>query len=119
MAVGGYAGVPGLHAELEQTGRERLAALISDDDRRALQVKTVLVTFEAIGPAIVEYARNEKIDLIVMGTHGRRGLSRLVMGSVADKVVRTAPCPVLTVRHPEREFVLPDVPDEAATAARP
>jgi len=44
----------------------------------------------------------------VMGTHGRGALAHLVMGSVAERVVRLAPCPVLTVRHPEREFVQPD-----------
>jgi universal stress protein A len=47
---------------------------------------------------IVEVAEEEKSDLIVMTTHGRTGLSHLVMGSVAEKVVRTAQCPVLTVR---------------------
>jgi nucleotide-binding universal stress UspA family protein len=46
--------------------------------------------------------------LIVLGTHGRGGMTHLLMGSVADRVVRTAPCPVLTVRTPEHEFVLPD-----------
>jgi nucleotide-binding universal stress UspA family protein len=47
---------------------------------------------------IVEVAEAEKVDLIVMATHGRTGLSHLVMGSVAERVVRTAPCPVLTIR---------------------
>ena len=47
---------------------------------------------------IVKYARDRGIDLIVMGTHGRGGMSHLLLGSVADKVVRTAPCPVMTVR---------------------
>jgi universal stress protein A len=47
---------------------------------------------------IVEVAEEEKADLIVMTTHGRTGLSHLVMGSVAEKIVRTAPCPVLTMR---------------------
>lgn len=42
-----------------------------------------------------------------MGTHGRTGLAHVLMGSVAEKVVRMAPCPVLTVKHPEREFVDP------------
>jgi universal stress protein A len=48
---------------------------------------------------IVEVAEAEKIDLIVMVTHGRTGFSHLFMGSVAERVVRTAPCPVLTI-HP-------------------
>jgi universal stress protein A len=47
---------------------------------------------------VVEVAEEEKSDLIVMTTHGRTGLSHLVMGSVSEKIVRTAPCPVLTIR---------------------
>jgi nucleotide-binding universal stress UspA family protein len=50
---------------------------------------------------IVSQAREVGADLIVMGTHGRRGLNHLMVGSVAERVVRTAHCPVLTVRHPE------------------
>ncbi len=56
---------------------------------------------------IIHYAQETNIDLIVIGTHGRSGLAHMLMGSVAEKVVRKAPCPVLTVRHPEHEFVMP------------
>jgi universal stress protein A len=49
-------------------------------------------------PTIIEVAARDGYDLVVMGTHGRTGLSQLLMGSVAEKVVRQAPCPVLTVR---------------------
>ena len=56
---------------------------------------------------IVRYARENQIDLIVLGTHGRSGLSHVFLGSVAENVVRKAPCPVLTVRHPQHEFVMP------------
>jgi nucleotide-binding universal stress UspA family protein len=56
---------------------------------------------------IIRLAREADVDLIVMGTHGRTGLRHVLMGSVCDKVVRKAPCPVLTVRHPEHEFVHP------------
>jgi len=56
---------------------------------------------------IVRYAKETNIDLIVIGTHGRTGLAHVFMGSVAEKVVRKAPCPVLSVRHPEHEFVAP------------
>jgi universal stress protein A len=48
--------------------------------------------------AIVDHARDNGIDLIVMGTHGRHGMAHLLLGSVAERVVRTASCPVLTVR---------------------
>jgi nucleotide-binding universal stress UspA family protein len=50
--------------------------------------------------AIIRLAQTEDVDMIVMGTHGRRGLTRLLMGSVAEAVVRAAPCPVLTVKQP-------------------
>jgi nucleotide-binding universal stress UspA family protein len=48
---------------------------------------------------IVSYARSTPVDLIVMGTHGRHGVAHLLMGSVAEKIVRDAPCPVMTVRE--------------------
>jgi nucleotide-binding universal stress UspA family protein len=47
-------------------------------------------------------------DMIVMATHGHTGLKHLMLGSTAEKVVRHSKCPVLTVKHPEHEFVLPD-----------
>ena len=50
---------------------------------------------------IVDLATDERADLVAMGTHGRSGVSRLLLGSVADRVIRLAPCPVLTVRKPE------------------
>ena len=56
---------------------------------------------------IIRYARNHEIDLIVLSTHGRTGLSHIFMGSVAENVVRTAPCPVLTVRPEGHQFVMP------------
>lgn len=58
-------------------------------------------------PRIIETARKHNVDLIVIGTHGRTGLAHVLLGSVAEKVVRRAPCPVLTVKHPEHEFVTP------------
>ena len=74
------------------------------------------VTSGAPASAIVDYANEARIDLIIMGTHGRGTVAHMLMGSVAERVVRTAPCPVLTVRHPEREFVLPDALAAVATA---
>ena len=54
---------------------------------------------------ICTYAEEKQIDLIVIATHGRSGISHALMGSTAEKVVRKAPCPVLTVRDPEHDFV--------------
>ncbi len=56
---------------------------------------------------IIRFAKEKDIDLIIMGTHGHSGLAHVLVGSVTEKVVRKAPCPVLTVRHPEHEFVHP------------
>ncbi len=72
---------------------ERVADLESEGVKTAAEVYT--------GPTaktIVEYAKAQAIDLIVMGTHGRGGMAHLLLGSVAERVLRTAPCPVLTVR---------------------
>lgn len=56
---------------------------------------------------IIQTAQEENADLIVLATHGHSGLVHVLLGSVTEKVVRKAPCPVLTVRHPEHEFVHP------------
>jgi len=56
---------------------------------------------------IIHLARKEAADLIVMGTHGRTGLDHVLFGSTAEKVVRKSPCPVLTVRLPGKQFVMP------------
>lgn len=56
---------------------------------------------------IIRYAKEQGIDLIVMGTHGRTGLAHVLLGSVAEKVVRKSPCPVLTVRPVGHKFEMP------------
>ncbi len=56
---------------------------------------------------IVRYAKEAEIDMIVVGTHGRTGLVHVLLGSIAEKVVRKAPCPVLTVRPQTHQFVMP------------
>lgn len=56
---------------------------------------------------IIRYAKEHSMDLIVMGTHGRSRLAHVLMGSVAERVVRKAPCPVLTVRPQGHHFVMP------------
>ena len=83
---------------------------LTDDDRRTLHATAVLETSDDPADAIVRYAKARQIDLIVMGTHGRGTVAQILEGSVAERVVRLAPCPVLTVRHPEHEFVVPDLP---------
>ena len=57
---------------------------------------------------ILFFARDQKVDLVVMGTHGRRGLDRLMLGSVTERVLRNAPCRVLVVRKPTHDFIVPE-----------
>jgi nucleotide-binding universal stress UspA family protein len=99
---------PELQEQLEASARQQLDALLFEEDRKNLKAIGVIAPSNSPSGAIVAYARDEAFDLIVMGTHGRGAVAHLLMGSVAERVVRTAPCPVLTVRHPEHEFVLPD-----------
>lgn len=56
---------------------------------------------------IIDYARSESVDLIVMGTHGHTGLEHILIGNVAEKVVRKSPCPVMTIRPKGKEFKMP------------
>jgi universal stress protein A len=56
---------------------------------------------------IIDYVREAAIDLIVMGTHGRSGIEHILIGSVAEKVVRKSPCPVLTIRPESHKFTMP------------
>ncbi len=56
---------------------------------------------------IVALAKEKGIDLIIVATHGKGAIEHMLMGSTAERIVRKAPCPVLTVKHPEREFVMP------------
>jgi nucleotide-binding universal stress UspA family protein len=88
---------------------EMRAALLTDI-RRQLSTRTATAGHEKVttevltgappAQAIVEAARQNGCDLIVMGTHGRHGMAHLLLGSVAERVVRTAACPVLVVRRP-------------------
>lgn len=100
--------VPDLQRELEQAAARDLNEQITDDDRRTLRLTAVIDQGANVADTITRYAREHQVDLIITGTHGRGPVKHFLMGSVAERVVRTAPCPVLTVHSPEREFIAPD-----------
>ena len=103
--------IPELLADLVTAARGKLADLKAAALNQGVHFTTAVMTTVLTGrPAdsICDYAITEKFDLIVMGTHGRRGLSHALMGSVAERVVRMSPCPVLTVRE-----MTPDAREEA------
>lgn len=110
LAVSGPEAVavgPPIVAPIEQfldSARKSLDRLVEDAHLQQLTVHREVrpgTPFDEI----VGMAKEKDIDLIVMGTHGRGWLAHVLLGSVTEKVVRKAPCPVLTVRHPEHEFV--------------
>jgi nucleotide-binding universal stress UspA family protein len=90
-------------AEAQERLRERLNA---DEEQRFRGSRAVVCGLTA--KEIVNYASQQHINLIVMGTHGRRGVAHLILGSVAEHIVRTAQCPVLTVQYAHVEAVIPE-----------
>ena len=82
-----------------QAGKE-VERILARLDRRGLRARGRLESGDPY-ELILGLARDEKFDLVVMGTHGRTGLAHLLSGSVAEKVVRNAPCPVMTIRMPD------------------
>jgi nucleotide-binding universal stress UspA family protein len=92
----------------DEAVQQEVERLLTREDRAALRARAVVVTAVGKAEAVVDYAQQNAVDVIVMGTHGRGALGHLFMGSVAERVVRTATCPVLTVHRPQHEFIVPD-----------
>jgi nucleotide-binding universal stress UspA family protein len=108
---------PSVQAELIQDATLKLARRVLPSDKaRYGATKEIIVGLAA--KTIVQYAGEQKFDLIVMGTHGRTGLAHLLMGSVAEHVVRAAPCPVLTVRPTGTERIPIEERSEALAWSR-
>lgn len=98
--------LPSHFEESQQLAEERLTKVLDHEWASERQVSYTTTH----GPpflGIIQYAQEQDIDLIVMGTHGHSGLAHLLIGSVAERVVRKAPCPVLTVRPDGHQFVMP------------
>lgn len=87
---------------IAREARDELHQLIADQVPEGIRVHE-LVTWGSPAAVIVETAEKQEADLIVIATHGRTGVRRFLFGSVAEKVVRTATCPVLTVQSAEAE----------------
>jgi nucleotide-binding universal stress UspA family protein len=98
--------MPQLRDEIEKESRQRLGGLLTDTEQKKFRAETALLAGNPF-LEIIRYARAHDVDLIVMGTHGRGPIAHMLLGSVAEKVVRKSPCPVLTVREAQHEFVMP------------
>ncbi len=98
LTGGGYVLPDGFFEQLAKEARLRVEKLASEVAAGGVTAVGVAIDRHP-ATAIVEEAKARKADLIVMGTRGLTGIKHLALGSVADRVVRTAPCPVLTVGH--------------------
>ena len=100
----GQIGFPNVEEELKTRGTQELDNLIEKEIAGKVPAKRVV----CIGKPFYEinlYAEEQKIDLIIIATHGHSGMEQILFGSTAEKVVRKAPCPVLVVRTGEHEFI--------------
>jgi len=100
----GAAGSERLLTSLNNNGKQILAKAEAQTGRQQVAVKSILIenSLRSVDDVIVAQAKKWRADLIVIGTHGRRGLTRMVMGSDAEGVVRNAPVPVLLLRSKSR-----------------
>lgn len=91
---------PDTFAEMERSARARLDRWLAAQDLQDVPVEAGVRTGRTVD-AILTDAREAQVDLIVMSTHGRTGFRHALIGSVTERVVRLAPCPVLSIRHPD------------------
>src|SRR6185437_5910371 len=103
-----FAASAGAHDEfwqaIRQGGKMKLQEFVKNHEYNG--VHSELVVHEGMAPdVILSFAQSQKVDVIVMGTHGHRGFDRLMVGSVTNRVMRRAPCPVLAVSNPRSSYV--------------
>jgi nucleotide-binding universal stress UspA family protein len=88
-----------VYKDMEESAAKELRRFCAEDLRGYKDIKYVVLKGTP-SEEIIRFAEDNQVDLVVMGTHGRKGLDRVLFGSTAEKVVKGASCPVLTVRIP-------------------
>jgi nucleotide-binding universal stress UspA family protein len=99
----GQIAMPSITTEWDDRAKDELAKLAKNEISGVNSVKTVIKTGKPF-VEIIETAKEEDVDLIIIATHGHSGVEHILFGSTAEKVVRKAPCPVLTLREPIKGF---------------
>ncbi len=98
------------YQDIQVTHREqaeqKLKEIVSGEEWKDIRCEPVIITGNPF-VEIIRFAKEKQIDVIVIGTHGRSGLSHILFGSTAERVIRKAPCPVLSVRISEHHFEMP------------
>ncbi|MCK9209537.1 MAG: universal stress protein [Ignavibacteriaceae bacterium] len=100
--------LPTVNFEMDKRAKEELDKLAESEISSLVQVQTVIKTGKPF-VEIIDTAKEEDADLIIISTHGHSGVEHILFGSTADKVVRKAPCPVLTLREPIKGFDYKDM----------
>jgi nucleotide-binding universal stress UspA family protein len=100
----GQFGFPNVEDEFRARGEEELSALMEKEIRNEVKASKQVRTGKAY-LEIIKMAREKEVDLIIIATHGHSGVEHMLFGSTAEKVVRKAPCPVLSLRPDERDFI--------------
>lgn len=93
-----------IETDLEKAAEEDLITLLEEEKDKGIAAKKIVLVGQP-AETIIEQSKANDVDLIILGSHGRAGLTRLLMGSVAEAVLRKAPCPVLIVKAEEKEFI--------------
>ena len=99
----GQIAMPSINTEWDDRAKDELQKLAKSEIAEIANVKTIIKTGKPF-VEIIETAKEEDIDLIIIATHGHSGVEHILFGSTAEKVVRKAPCPVLTLREPIKGF---------------
>lgn len=99
----GQIAIPSVDLEMDKRAIEELNKLAKEEIPSEIKVRTIVKTGKPF-IEIIETASEENIDLIIIATHGHTGVEHILFGSTAEKVVRKAPCPVLTLREPVKGF---------------
>ncbi len=102
----GQVSIPAMEEEIRKHSEEQLGEVITTKVPSEINAVALIKTGKPF-VEIIDVAKQENVDLIVISSHGRTGMDHVLFGSTADKVVRKAPCPVLTIRPHEHEFVVP------------
>lgn len=91
-----------IYKDMEAAAREQLEKCYIEDMKGVKEIERVVLTGVPY-QEITKFTKDQKIDLIVLGTHGRKGIDRVVFGSTVEQISRNVPCPVFTVRIPEHQ----------------
>ena len=108
----GQIAIPAAGIEMDKRAKEELDKLAEKEIPSGLSVKKIIKTGKPF-VEIIETAADEDADLIIIATHGHTGVEHILFGSTAEKVVRKAPCPVLTLREPAKGFMFKEAINKA------